>query len=274
MTDEPILRPDDLRAWDIWQRAASVHASTLAFSRRVDSAKRVVEQVLRASPTVACSWSGGKDSTVMSHLVVVEMGATQVELLSEKDDLDYPGEESYVRGLAEAWGAKLRVIHPAISPTSWLREHAVEMTAGEDIHSRRAGLARACFYKLMEEADRSYDAVMLGIRSEESGRRRVLRETRGRCYPLKGRGGQVRGLPIADWRGIDVYAYAVSRGIELLPLYRCIGLMHAEKPWLVRKSWWLPGDNARMGGVAWLRRYYPSLYRQMQVWFPDAPMFT
>ena len=210
----------------------------------------------------------------MSHLVVVEMGAAHVELLSEKDDLDYPGEEAYVRELAAAWGAKLRVVRPELSPTSWLDEHAGNMVAGEDIHSRRAGLALACFYKLMEEADRSYEAVMLGLRAEESGRRRALRKARGRCYPLKERAGQVRGLPIADWGGIDVYAYALSRGIELLPLYRCIGFMHADAPWLVRKSWWLPGDSVALGGVAWLRRYYPSLYRTMQAWFPDAPMFT
>lgn len=274
MREEPILRADDLRAWDIWQRAAAVHASTQAFARRMNGAKHIVDRTLSKASRVACAWSGGKDSTCMAHLVTVEMGAKGVELLSEKDDLDYPGEEAYVAELAAQWGATLRIVRPTISPTSWLNEHATEMGVGDDIHGRRAGLSKVCFYRLMEEANRSYDAVMLGLRAEESAQRKALRRRRGPVYPLRSQGGQIRGLPIIDWKGIDVYAYAISRGIELLPLYRCIGFMHATKPWMVRKSWWLPGDSATYGGVAWLRRYYPSLYAKMQEWFPGASMMT
>lgn len=85
-----------------------------------------------------------------------------------------------------------------------------------------------------------------------------------------GEGTQWISTPLADWRGIDVYAYAVSRGIELLPMYRCVGLMHDEDPWNIRKSWWVPGSHARWGGIAWLRRYYPSLYARLCRMLPDA----
>jgi hypothetical protein len=85
-----------------------------------------------------------------------------------------------------------------------------------------------------------------------------------------GRRWSWRAIPIADWRAIDVYAYAVSRGIELLPVYRCCAFMHAVEPWMLRKSWWLPGGNSRFGQVAWLRRYWPSLYARLCSWMPEA----
>lgn len=210
----------------------------------------------------------------MAYLIVAEMGAREVVLVSEKDDLDYPGEEGYVTALAAAWKASLRVVRPPVSLDAWVAEHAATMLPGDDIHSRSAALAKTFFYEVMEEAMQGHDAVMLGLRAEESGTRRALRSARGRVYALRGQQGRTRGLPIADWKGIDVYAYALSRGFELLPVYRCIGFAHATKPWLVRKSWWLPGSMAGVGQVAWLRRYYPSLYRRLCEVFPEATQFA
>lgn len=254
-------------------RAAGVHAKTNSHAKRVDSSKFVVDRCIQSAERVAVSWSAGKDSTVMTHLVRVEMGC-DVTAVSEKDDLDFPGEDAYVRDLAAAWGLRLRVVRPDISPSAWVAEHAGAMHVGDDIHARSAGLSKVCFYRVMESADRDFDAVMLGLRSEESQIRRYLRERRGRLYALRGRGGQLRCLPVADWSGIDVFAYAVSRGIELLPMYRCIGLMHATEPWRLRKSWWLPGSGAAHGQVAWLRRYYPSLFTQLVMWMPHARALT
>lgn len=272
---EPILRADDIAAWDIWMRTAAVHARTQAFRRHVDSAKRAVDRALAKSRKACFSWSAGKDSTDGSHLVTVEMGYREVELLSEKDDLDFPGEEAYVTDLAAAWGATLRIVRPAISPAAFIEAAALrgEIHAGDDIHGRAAALSKACFYKVMEEADRAYDVVMLGLRAEESGMRRMVREKRGLVYELASRGGQVRANPLGDWTGLDVFAYAESRGIPMLHVYRCIGLMHRDKPWRLRKSWWLPGSGSARGQIVWLERYYPSLFRRLVSWMPHASLF-
>lgn len=203
----------------------------------------------------------------MTHLVRVRLGA-DVEAMSEKDDLDYPGEEQYVRELAAAWGLRLRIVRPDVSPSEWIAAHAAEMHPGDELHARSAGLSKACFYRVMERANADYDLVMLGLRTEESGIRRGLRRARGRHYTIAD--GTDRALPVADWTGLDVYAYAEAHGIDLLPLYRCVGFMHADEPWTLRKSWWLPGTGARFGQIAWLRRYYPSLYRRLCEWMPAA----
>ena len=271
MSEEPILSADDIRVWDTWQRASGVHARTKAYRRRVDSSLRLLDGALRATPNAVVSWSAGKDSTVMTHLVCVRLGARTV-VMSEKDDLDYPGEEDYVRRLGVAWNLDLRVVRPDVSPRAWVTERLAQLRAGDDLHSRTAGLSKVCFYPVVEEACRSFDAVLLGLRSEESHIRRRLRASRGRHYTIAD--GSVRVLPIADWTGLDVYAYALAHGIDLLPLYRCVAFAHADAPWTLRKSWWLPGLGSRFGQVAWLRRYFPSLYRTLCAWMPDARMLA
>lgn len=268
---EPVLSADDIEVWNRWRRTASIHGRTLAHRRRVDAAIRLIEQVASEVPNAAVSWSGGKDSTVMTHMACVRVGAPMT-VLCEKDDLDFPGEEDYVRRIASAWGLRLRMIRPEVSPRAWVEARARELHPGDDIHSRSAGLSKACFYGLMAEANRGFGAVLLGLRTEESGARRKLRAARGRYYELAD--GTRRVLPIADWRGVDVFAYAEANGIELLPVYKCVAMMHADEPWRIRKSWWLPGDSARFGQVAWLRRYWPSLFRQMEEWMPSAGTFT
>lgn len=270
---EPILSADDYEAWAYWRKVALVHADTKAFARKVKSAKDVAARWLDACERPAVSWSAGKDSTCMTHLICCEMGARGiVTALSEKDDLDYPGEEQYVRETADAWGLRLELVRPEQSPWGWLVEHRRELGAGSEMHARSAGLSKACFYGVMEQADRAFDGVALGLRSEESGIRRRVRDMRGRCFRLAS--GQLRCLPVADWSGLDVFAYAHSRNIELLPVYRCMALMHAREPWLIRKSWWLPGSHAAQGGVVWLRRYYPSLYDKMCALFGDTWQYT
>lgn len=264
---EPILTDDDRRVWERWRKAAAAHAH----QRRVESAIRVTVRALDATPNAALSWSGGKDSTVMVHLVCVRAGA-RIAVFSEKDDLDYPGEEDYVRALGASWDLDLRIVRPPVSPRAWVSAHAAGMHPGDDIHGRSAGLSKACFYGVVEECNRGFDAVMLGLRSEESAIRRHLRASRGRYYALAD--GRHRVLPIADWSGLDVFAYAEANGIELLPMYRCVALMHADAPWTLRKSWWLPGSATAYGQVAWLRRYYPSLYRQLRDWIPAASQHT
>lgn len=257
-------------------RTARVHATTQAFARKVDSAKRLVDRALSGAKAPQVSWSAGKDSTAMAHLVTVGCGARDVELFCQKDDLDFPGEEAYVRELAATWGAtNLRVVRPTFSALEFVRKEARRgQHLGDDIHGRGAALSKAVFYPLVKQANDGHDCVMLGLRSDESGRRRILRERMGRLYWVKG-DGLMRALPIADWSGIDVYAYLESVGVDPLSMYRCIGLMHTLEPWRLRKSWWLPaGNGVGHGQVTWLRRYYPSLYAVCRDLFDETSAMT
>lgn len=271
---EPRLDAEDRATWAAWERAAAVHARTRAFARRVEAARAAAGRALdRAAARggarpAAVMWSGGKDSTALAHLVAVGLGAGAAELVSEKDDLDYPGERAFVEGLARAWSARLRVLTPATSPAAWLDAHAADLGPADDLHSRAAALSRACFYDLVEADNAGRPLVLLGLRAEESVGRWANRAARGLVYER--RDGLLVGQPLADWCGLDVYAYHARHGLPLLDVYRCVGFLHRREPWRVRKSWWLPGAAGARGGVAWLRRYWPSLYRRLGGWWPTA----
>lgn len=280
-------------------KGAREHAKTQSFARRVDRARGAIiealslREVAGTSTRPGVSWSCGKDSTVMTHLVCVEAGAGRsVLVVSEKDDLDYPGEREYAERYASAWGLDLEILTPSISPSTWVEEAAArgELRSYDDIHTRAAGLSKACFYRVMEASNAGRPLVMMGLRREESNIRNHVATravmgamdrrrdgsagpTSGLTYWHKGE-HQWRCLPVAEFTALDVYAYLASRDIDPLPVYRCIGLMHRDRPGMIRKSWWLPGGHAADGQVAWLRRYYPSLYRKLLSWMPDASLLT
>lgn len=270
MSEEPRLSAQDRAVWDRWLILAKRHSRTREFQRNVDLARRITMTCLEQIQNPAIMWSGGKDSTCMAHLILAE--APSVVLVSEKDDLDYPGELDYVQGLAKAWGATLEVVTPEVSPAEWITQHSKELGPSDDLHSRAAELSKACFYGIMEEANQDRGAIFLGLRQQESKARALNRASRGPIYSR--REGQLTCTPIVDWSGIDVYAYAVSRDIELLNVYQCVAFLHSQEPWRIRKSWWIPGSHSRNGGVAWLRHYWPSLYQRLREWIPRAQSLT
>lgn len=263
---EPVLTEDDVLLWESWRRAALVHAKSRRFARRLDAARRIIDRACAEVDGWAIMWSGGKDSTAMVHLLAQH--GVLGPVFSEKDDLDYPGERDYVTGLASAWGLDLRIISPDISLQNWVRDHAHDLAADEDFHGRAAGLSKEHFYGLVEQATAEHAGIFLGLRQEESYGRRMNRVTHGTLYRKKS--GQWVCTPIVDWSGLDVMAYMAANGIEPLHVYRCIGFMHRDEPWRVRKSWWIPGASTRFGGIAWLRRYYPSLFARLCELLPDA----
>jgi len=271
---EPILRREDHEAWELWQRTALIHSRTAGFRRRVDSAKRaVLEAVDETEGNLCLMWSAGKDSTAMVHLVCVEMGL-ELAVYSVRDDLDYPGEEQYVIELGSEWGLDLTIVRPEQSAAAWVARMAAcgELGADDPIHNIDHPMARELFESPLMAASGHHAGYALGLRADESRARRENRKFRGRFYRLKS--GRWVSQPLADWAGLDVFAYCASREVELLPLYKCLAFAHSQDPWRLREDWWLPGVHAATGSAAWLRHYYPSLYRQLCEWWPEARMLA
>lgn len=298
---EPILTDDDKAVWDAWMRAAGEHARTRSFARKVERARVAIIEACewverhpvpnREGP-IGASASSGKDSTVMLDIIANRAGCKHVVAVTQQDDLDYPGVPEFTAARAARLGIKQHLIVPSVSAKEWIAEAAKrgELACYDDVHTRAAGLSKNLFYPLMEADNKKRPLAFLGLRREESRNRdRVAswaardawerRETQeegpnsGLTRWHKGT-AHWRCYPLMDFTGIDVYAYAARYDVPLLHVYRCVGLMHREDPSRVRVAWWLPAGHTADGQAAWLRRYYPSLHRQLVAWMPETTLFS
>lgn len=269
---EPLIDEQDREAWSELLEQAAAHARTQGFKRRVELAKHLCDRALNEHPNAAIGSSFGKDSCAMTHLVCVELGH-RLPVYCHRDDLDFPEAREFSERFTARWDLDTRFLTAPFSVRQWLNEHAHELESGADLHGRATAMAKGAFYDVIDAAMAQYDCVFIGMRADESRARRMNRAVRTDLYRKKHsrrHDGQWTCTPLGGWHGIDVYAYAVSRGLELMPLYQCIAFMHRTEPWRVRESWWIPEANtARYGGIAWLRRYYPSLWRQLRAWMPN-----
>lgn len=264
MNNEPLLTPEDVSRWSQVQRASKAWSRTEEHKKRVAKSRDAILRMHSDYPDAYVSWSAGKDSTALAHLVMSTVGT--VRSLSIKDDLDFPGEEEYLLRYATEWDIELDLVRIE-GLQQWAQGNLSYCKLGQDIHSRSSGLSRP-FYDAIAEYDRRYGskAKYLGLRTEESKWRRDNRVRRGLTYTKVS--GEVICQPLADWKGIDVYAYLFSRGIEVLPLYQCVRLH--KSAFDVRKAWWLPGSAATRGQGVWLRTYFPSLWRRLNEVIPGS----
>jgi phosphoadenosine phosphosulfate reductase len=262
---EPLINKEDMRIWENWQRQCLVWSKTRTYKKAIYNAKRNIEQMATICPNAYIAYSGGKDSTVMLHLASSMIPG--MSAMSVKDDMDFPGEEEYVRSTAKKYNVPLDVIKPTFSCQQWLSENAKNLTVDGDMHSRQAKFSDEAFYQLIEKyrQEKLSPGVYLGLRKKESHGRLMNRVKHGAIY-LK-QNGETVCQPICDLTGQDLYAYIFENNIELLPLYQCVRL--ATRPDLIRKSWWIV-NYSKMGGFLWLKTYYPSLYDKLKMMFVEA----
>jgi 3'-phosphoadenosine 5'-phosphosulfate sulfotransferase (PAPS reductase)/FAD synthetase len=234
-------------------KAVGQHSRSTEFARAVLRARRVLDDARETGAEFRLTLSCGKDSTALAGLCVEDGWRPQV--VSVKDDLDYPGELAYLHALCSRLGLQATVLQPDLSLQEFLRFNEVSLL--HDLHGRAARLSAEFFYGLLDH-DREvqgYDGLLLGLRSEESRARRANRASHGTMYRRKD--GVTVACPLSDWSALDVHAFLASRDLPLLPVYLCFDA--ADEPFVIRKSWWVCGGGpAAHGHYSWLRRWWPE----------------
>lgn len=156
---------------------------------------------------------------------------------------------------------------PEVSPWDILKKHGGPFG---QVNVASSELDRKCFYepitKVVKEQD--FDGVFVGIRSGESRARLMNRKIKGLSYYNKGHGIRIF-TPLGDWTGEDIFAYLVSRDLPINQVYN--KTKFHPNPSRIREGWWVPGEtSAQLGGVVWLKYYYPDLYRKLVEMFPEV----
>lgn len=242
-----------------------VHARLATYRRRVDGARRVLEEASRRGPLVV-STSWGKDSVALADLAIETLGPVPLLHLA---GAPLPGTEPVV-----AHFRSRTEVHEVPPPRSlsemieWLRE--VGLGIDRTRAGRRAGAAPKKAAGTQWCLDHGYAAQALGMRAEENP------ASRGRLFRARGLVFAARGLviacPLGWWTAADVWAYIVERALPYHPMYDCE--THGMTRETLRNAGWLSTAGAERGRIAWLRAHYPEQYRALSAEFPQVTRYV
>lgn len=233
------------------------HSRTRAFARKVDEARRLVDEALAGHTDLpwCVAFSGGKDSTVLLDLVEREQPGLQVAYLD--DGWDYPETVAFVDATERRLGrAIVRVLVPTVSPYASPAENRFWREVGDP------GLDPAQAHR----SDMEFDAWrrsahgFTGVRAQESGTRRIHLRAHGPLY-YSGAWGHWTCCPLANWSLDDVWAYLVSRGVAWNPVYDKLAALGVSRN-RQRVNSVTSATGYGLGSMSWLRQGWPELYNR------------
>jgi len=233
-----------------------LHSKTREYSRHLQYAKDDINRAVDIGKFVI-SWSTGKDSTAMCHLIKSMYPDTPIMI--QFDDCDWPEKRRYATKITAKYGWEVNEVIPGFSV--W--ELAQKSKIGYDeLCSQSHELTKKSFLELLEKKRLELKCIgsFLGLRAEESRGRMVNMATRGELYKVNS--GAWRCCPLGRWTVLDVFAYLASNSIPVNPCYFHNAISSPEN---IRLSWALPTpQGARRGDIEHIRRYYPEQYRRLR----------
>lgn len=238
-----------------------LRARTSGYRRHVGYALNAIHSA-NSTARMVLSWSTGKDSTAMTHLVRSLYPLTPIMI--QFDDCDWPSKRPYFARVIEAQGWDAHVVEPQFSV--WDRMRAGKI-GEEEFCAQSNSLTQDGFLKPLADKQHELgcDGVYMGLRADESKTRNVHLRSRGELYQLKS--GEWRCCPLSRWTSEDVFAYLVAHGVEINPCYLMNTILSPEE---IRISWAVPTPKSLSHGEQeHFRRHYPDQFRrlrELKVW--------
>lgn len=172
-------------------------AQTRLHQQRVRRAQQVVHDAVQRHRNIYVAFSGGKDSTALLHLVMQVAPDAPVVFFDHGRNLVPIQHVCEAQRIAKQCGCeRLRVI---------TRPQRVQ----DGVYVSDDNSAQWMFRRI---AKLGYDAVIVGVRAEES----IARRQRGQLYNML---GQVCIAPLYEWQARDVWAYIVNHDLPYLSHY-------------------------------------------------------
>ena len=174
--------------------------------------KDIVSRYPRKKPVV--SFSGGKDSTVVSDLVREALGTDDIIHVFGDTTIEYPDTYTYVQQFQERHPQIKFVIEKA--PHDWFEMCKAMEPPSQILRWCCSVFKSVPLAKAMKSVNGSGGVISFeGIRYSESRARRFSEQ----IYPSKKIAHQVSARPILDWNDLSIWLYSLSLG-ELNDVYR------------------------------------------------------
>lgn len=175
------------------------------------NAIEIIQAALRNAKRPVVAFSGGKDSTVVLHLV--RSVDANVPAVFCNTGVEAPETIAFIKTVPN-----LVELHPERGFWDIVREHGLPKPK-----SKSKSHGGICCRILKEKPAEDYytaagvDLVFTGITSSESHNRKLLSIHRGAYYQMKS--GLYKCHPIIDWSIADVWGYIRDNGLTYNKLY-------------------------------------------------------
>lgn len=258
-------------------------------TEKVKYSRKLIKKSLEQSKSPAVCWSGGKDSTVVLHLILKIK--PDIPVIHVNSGVDFPETLKFVNELSKEWGINLKIAKPHDGYSFWdigrrygwpifgkniasnveraLRTGNIRKQLSKfekELVYSNINISTKCSELLQEkpskEAEKklSCDLKFVGLRASESRARVRLWVDYGDFYFVKryyGRGiGIYKSNPIALWTDNDIWDYHKINNIKRCSLYD-IGYP--------RNGCWTCAMAVRNGQLGRLRRYHPKYFRKLMI---------
>lgn len=172
--------------------------------KKVQSAIHLIqaasEMAKKVNQVICVSFSGGKDSACILELV--KMACVPYQSIYHNTTIDPPGTIKYCKD------NNVKVLRP--------KRSFLELIKYAGFPNR---YYRFCCSQLKEIKMDNYDYVVLGIRADESTKRKERYKEPEQCRIFTKTKKERQYFPILDWNLQDVEEFIIERGIRLHPLY-------------------------------------------------------
>lgn len=193
-----------------------------ATQRRVDRARAEIAEALHVIPHPYLAFSGGKDSLVT--LALVREQRPHIPVIWSDDELEYPEQPAYVAGLAALWGLNLTVTLGHARHGGWFDPWQQEPYWREPL----PGALRVNENLETWAPRQGYGGTILGLRRQESAKRRTYMRARGTLHDTVATGWRCN--PIADWSVDDVWALIAGWDLPYNPVYDRLAAAGVPRP--------------------------------------------
>lgn len=247
---------------DILKKTDLLHAKTIEFILKVNEAHNVICEALTHMKHPYLSFSGGKDSTVMLHMVLKHK--PDIPVIYWDADASYPDTEKFIEKVVKEW--KLNFIRRKTEPIlSIFRKYGV--THPQTEQKTMIATVYNPIKKLMKEHD--FDGVFVGLRAQESKGRRNLIDNRSQLFYNKSQ-KVMECLPVAHFTVQDIWAYITANNSPYNTIYDKTAMCPRND---IRVSYWCGESCREMGRWVWLKKEYPELYNKFASEFPEVREF-
>lgn len=240
-----------------------IRAKYIEYKKRIKGAITIIKKAKNMNLKFIISWSGGKDSTAMVH--IIKNIWPECPIITQFDDCDWPEKRKYIYSVANCFKWDVHEVVPDFSVWKYFKDKGIK---DENICSKNHYLTKYGFLKPLEDKRKELGCAgaFIGLRKQESNRRKRNYKYNGNLYKLKS--GEYICTPIIHLEVEDVFAYLVSNHIDINPCYFNNTFNEPEN---IRLSWFLPSVyNYGQGHAEYMRKYYPELYNK----FRELDIFT